>query len=124
MGGELFDFSTGFTAFFDLGFYFLQGFAVHQSLSLGKEVGTQLHMGVTHWIVGNGWSDKITGNQLRPLMDQLVKCMLAVGTGLSPNDGPCSIVYLLSIPADVFPITFHIALLKISGKAVQVLVIR
>src|SRR5690606_29945080 len=113
-----------FTSFFHLGFYFLQGFVVHQSLCLGKAVGKQLQLVGTHWIVGNGWSEKITRNQLRPLMDQLVKCMLAVGTGLSPNDGPCSIVYLLSIPADVFPITFHIALLKISGKAVQVLVIR
>ena len=69
-------------------------------------------------------SDKITGDKLCTLMDQLVKSMLYVSAGLAPDDWPCLVLDRLTITSYIFPITLHIALLKIGRETVQVLVIR
>ena len=57
-------------------------------------------------------------------MDQLIKSMLAVGARLSPDNGAGMVIYLFSVSIYSLSITFHIALLEISSKPVQVLIIR
>src|SRR5690554_2790319 len=124
MRGQFLNFSFGFTCLFHFSCYLFQRLSIHQRLGLGKEVGKQFHMVIAYWIMGNGRSDKVTGNQLRSLMDQLVKCMLPVGSGLTPDDRAGSVVHFFALSADIFTVTFHIALLKVSRKSVQVLIVR
>src|SRR5690606_42166308 len=91
---------------------------------LGKEVGKQFHMVIAHGIMGNGRCDKIAGNQLGTLVDQLVESMLPVGAGLSPDNGSGGVIHFFALSAGILAVTFHISLLEISCKAVQVLIVR
>src|SRR6185437_13996452 len=67
--------------------------------------------------------DKIAGDKLCTLVYQLVKRMLAIGARFAPNDRSGRIVNRLAVPVDVLAIAFHIALLKVSRKAVHILVV-
>ena len=55
------------------------------------------------------------------LVNKLVECVLPVGPGLSPHDGPGLVVDSLATAGHVFPITLHVPLLEIGRKSVQVL---
>ena len=57
-------------------------------------------------------------------MNELIKSMLPVGAGFAPNYRTGVIIYLLTGAIDGFAIAFHIALLKVGGKSVQVLIVR
>ena len=50
--------------------------------------------------------------------------MLAVGAGLAPDDGAGLVIYFLALLGDIFAVTFHVALLEISGEAGEILVVR
>ena len=68
--------------------------------------------------------NEIARNQLGPLMNQLVKGMLSIGSGLSPNNGPRLNLDTLSAFRDVFSVGFHITLLKVRSESMHVLVVR
>src|SRR5690606_32866900 len=57
-------------------------------------------------------------------MNQLVERMLPICPRLTPDHRPCLIVYALPIAIDILSIAFHIALLEVCRKAMQVLIIR
>src|SRR5450432_2806357 len=75
-------------------------------------------------IMTDGGRDKITGDQQGALVDQLIKGMLTIGTGLTPDHGAGSIAHGLAVPIHGLAIALHIALLKIGGKSVHILIIR
>ena len=56
-------------------------------------------------------------------MDELVEGMLPIGSRLSPNNGASGVVYFFPVPRDIFPVGFHVSLLKVGGEAMHVLVI-
>src|SRR5688572_13784198 len=57
-------------------------------------------------------------------MNELIKSVLSVRAGFSPNNGSCLISYWCPITRNGLPIAFHISLLKISCKTVKVLIVR
>jgi hypothetical protein len=56
-------------------------------------------------------------------MNELIKCMLAIGAGFSPDNRSSMIVDVLSTPRYRLAIGFHISLLEIGSKTMHVLVI-
>jgi hypothetical protein len=66
---------------------------------------------------------EITGNQLRPLVNQLIESMLAVRAGLPPNDRASLDRDFVSIYVNGFAVRLHITLLKICCESVHVLVV-
>ncbi len=77
----------------------------------------------TDRIVTDCGRQEICGNHFGPLMDQLIKGMLAICPRLSPDNGATLIIDPLTISIYRFPVTLHISLLKICGEPVHVLVI-
>ena len=67
---------------------------------------------------------EIARDDLRSLMNQLVKCVLSVRARFSPDDWSSLDVNGLAIAIDVFSIGFHVSLLEIGSKSMHVLVIR
>src|SRR5512135_188738 len=80
-------------------------------------------MVLAHGVVRDSRSDKITGYDFCPLMDELVEGVLSVRTRFSPNHGPGLITDFATIPINIFSVAFHIALLKICGEPVHVLIV-
>src|ERR1700748_461545 len=75
-------------------------------------------------IMGNSRSNKIAGYQTCTLMYQLIKSVLRVGARCAPYNRRGIIVYALFVPVNIFTVTFHICLLKISREPVHILVVR
>ena len=98
--------------------------AFHQCLSLGKEVGEQDGVMMPNGIVGFNRGNEVARNELGALMDKLVEGVLPVGARLTPDDRAGRDVDHFAVTVDVFAVTLHIALLKIRGKTVHVLIIR
>ena len=71
---------------------------------------------VSNRVVGLCWGNKITWNQVRALMNQLVKSMLSIGAWFPPNDWTSTIIYLFAISTYVFSVALHISLLEVGGK--------
>ncbi len=69
-------------------------------------------------------SDEVAGDELGPLMNDLVKRMLAIGTRLPPIDRPGLADNLIPIERDVLAIALHRQLLEIRREVLQVLLIR
>jgi len=69
------------------------------------------------------WCNEITGNKFSPLMDKLIKGILPICPRFSPYNRACLISNFSTIPVNIFPVTFHISLLKISRKPAHVLII-
>ena len=67
---------------------------------------------------------KITGDELSALVNQLIKSMLAIGAGFAPYDRPRRVVHCRAIAPRRFAIALHIQLLQIGGKTMQTLAIR
>ncbi len=57
------------------------------------------------------------------LVNQLVKSVLAIGTGFSPYNRPCGVIHFISVTVNAFAVALHVALLKIGGKAVHILIV-
>ncbi len=70
-----------------------------------------------------GKTDKIYRHQLRPLMQQLVKSMLAIGTRLTPDDLPRGVIHGLAAARHGLTVTLHISLLQIRRQSVQILLV-
>src|SRR5690606_28882604 len=67
--------------------------------------------------------DEVARNQLGTLVDELIKGMLAVGARLAPNDGAGLVIHRIAFAVHVFAVTFHIALLEVRRKPMQILVV-
>src|SRR5690554_28589 len=80
-------------------------------------------MMIANVVMTNSRSYEITGDQFCSLMYKLIKCMLPVCSGFSPDNRPRLIVYRSSIPVNIFSITFHISLLEVCCESVHVLVV-
>src|SRR4051794_29874468 len=68
-------------------------------------------------------SDKVTGNEPRPLMYQLVKRVLAVGSWLAPVDLTSLVAHRFAFAGHVLAVAFHRQLLEISWKALEILLV-
>ncbi len=66
----------------------LGGLAERQRLGLGEQVRHQEVVLLGERAQGPAEADHVAGDQLRPLMDELVERMLAVGPRLAPDDRP------------------------------------
>src|SRR6266511_1943356 len=75
-------------------------------------------------VVGFHGGDEVARNELGALMDELIEGMLPVGARLTPDDGAGRDVYRLAVTVDVLAVALHVALLKVGGETVHVLVIR
>jgi len=71
-----------------LGLDLLRGLAKGQRLRLGKHVGEEQVVMAAERIERPQKPDEVTGNELGPLMNQLVEGMLSIGTRLAPVDRP------------------------------------
>ena len=56
---------------------------------------------VTNRVQRLGRSDKIRWNQFRSLMDELIECMLAVGTRFTPNNWASRVFNTTTASSDV-----------------------
>ena len=74
-------------------------------------------------IVADSGREEIAWNQARTLMNQLIKSMLTVCTRFTPNNRSSLVSDDITISIYAFTVALHIALLKICGKAVHILVI-
>ena len=77
----------------------------------------------TNRIVADSRCQKVGGDEFGSLVYMLVKRMLSVGTRLSPDDGSRLIGQFMASSVYRLAVAFHISLLKIGWKTVQVLVI-
>src|SRR5205809_8017511 len=68
--------------------------------------------------------DKVTRNEPGSLVDQLIERVLSVGPGFAPVDRTSIKGHLLPIETHVFAVAFHGQLLEISGKPLQILLVR
>src|SRR5207249_10498257 len=98
-------------------------------LAEGQCLGLSEHVRQQHVVVpaeraqGMAEGDEVTGNETGPLMDQLIKGMLAVGSRLSPVDGPGRVADLGALTRDVLAVALHRQLLQVCWKALQVLLV-
>src|ERR1039458_3544305 len=69
-------------------------------------------------------TDEVARDQFRPLVDELVERMLAVGAGLAPVNRSRLIIDGRAFERDVLAVGFHRQLLEIGGKALEVLLVR
>ena len=77
----------------------------------------------TDGIVADGRCQKVRRNQFGPLMNQLIKCVLAVGSRLAPDNGAGLIGHPAAVAIRGFAVAFHIALLEVSRKPVHILIV-
>ena len=71
-----------------------------------------------------GKSNEVAGNQVRSLVNQLIKRVLTVSAGLSPEYGAGVIIHFSPIQRDMLAVGFHGELLQIGGKAFEVMRVR
>src|SRR5690349_14618920 len=74
-------------------------------------------------IVADGRRNEIAWDDLRALMDQLIKSMLPIRSRLSPDHRAGGIRNRLVVAIHILSIALHIPLLEIRRKPVQVLII-
>src|SRR5258706_4664596 len=80
-------------------------------------------MVLANYIMSYGRSNKITWNKTCSLVNKLVECMLAIGSGLAPYNRAGRIIDNFSVSIHMLAITFHISLLKICGKTMHILIV-
>src|ERR1700739_1509770 len=68
--------------------------------------------------------DKVTRNEPRTLMDQLIERVLTVGARLAPKDRARGIVNISSIDRDVLSVALHGQLLQVGWESLEVLIVR
>src|SRR5690606_4009257 len=91
---------------------------------LCEEIGEQFVVMIGNRVMRNGRCQKIARYHLRALVNKLIKRVLAVGTGFTPDDRAGLVQYGIPVPVDRLPVAFHIPLLEIGSETVQVLVVR
>src|ERR1039458_8089734 len=103
------------------GFDFLRSFAKGQRLGLRKNIRQENVVVTSQRSERVRERNEVTGNQLRALMNQLIERVLAVGAGFAPINRPGLVSHFFPVERDVLAIALHRQLLKIRGKAFQVL---
>src|SRR5512143_1380798 len=78
---------------------------------------------ISHWVLAQCRRNEVAGDEFRPLMDKLIKCMLTICPRFSPDHWACLIVHCKAVSAHTFPVAFHIPLLQVCGKPAHVLVV-
>ncbi len=76
---------------------------------------------IAEGIAGSAETDEIAGHGLGPLVQQLVKRMLAVRSRLAPDHGSGAQLHRPAIAAHAFAVRFHLQLLEKGREAAQVL---
>src|SRR5208337_3177778 len=102
----------------------LRRFAEGERLSLREDIRQQHVVVPPESIQWAPEGDEVTRNESRPLMDQLIEGVLAIGARLSPIDGAGVAGNGRSIQPDVLAIALHRQLLQIGGESLQVLLVR
>ncbi len=106
-----------------LGPHLLRRLAEGERLALREDVRHQEVVVVAERVVAPHEADEVAGDQPRPLVDQLVEGVLAVGSRLAPEDRPGVVVDMGALERDVLAVGLHRQLLQVGGEAVQVLVV-
>lgn len=113
--------------------------ADHQGLRLGEKVGSKhpalvrncsflwklnllLVLVVFYRIVALSSKNKVSGNELGSLVEQLVERVLCVGCWLAKEDRTSCILDVITVAGDGLAVRLHRELLKISWEPVQILV--
>ena len=91
---------------------------------LGNHVGQEQILVVAERVERLGKCDKIIGDQLGPLVNQLVEGMLAIDTWLPPVDWPGLVGDLSSIQGNGHRLALRRQLLEVSREALEVLLLR
>lgn len=106
--------------------HLLFGLAESERFGLSEKVGEQdlVVLAAGNRVERLDGSQKVARNQLGTLVNELVKGVLAVGTGLTPNNRTRLVVDLVTSLGDRLAVRFHVTLLEVVGKLVQVLVVR
>src|SRR5262249_4413427 len=107
-----------------LPFYLLSRLAKRECFGLSEDIGDEHVVVAVQRIEGVREGDKVDRDELGSLMDQLIERVLTVGSGLAPVDRPSLIIYFISVYRDVLTIALHRELLEISGKALEILLVR
>src|SRR5438046_1897296 len=68
--------------------------------------------------------DEVAGDEARPLVDQLVERVLAVGSRLPEVDGARVTRYATSVEHNLFSVALHGQLLQVGWKTLKVLLVR
>src|SRR5208282_5346728 len=96
-------------------------------LAEGQRLGLCANIGNQHVVVPPEWierlrkSDEVARNQSRSLVNQLVKRVLAVGSGFSPINWTRVVLDFFSSKRDMLAVALHRQLLEVSREAFQVL---
>src|SRR5258708_4537383 len=100
------------------------GPAKRQRLGLGADIGKQHVMvpadRIERLIKGN----EVARDEPGPLMNQVVKRMLAVRSRFTPIDWACRPRDSLPIDCDLLPASVHRQLLEVGGEPLEILLIR
>jgi hypothetical protein len=105
------------------GFDLLARFSEGERLGLRKYVRQQHIVMPPERIERRSEGDEVAGNEARPLMDQLIERVLAVGSGLAPVDRTSLVVHRRAGERHVLAVALHGQLLEISREALEVLVV-
>ena len=97
--------------------------AERQRLGLGEDVGQQHVVVPAERVERVAEGDEVARDQLRPLMDQLIKRVLAVGARLAPVDRPGLVIDFGPVERDVLAVALHRQLLEVGREALQVLLV-
>ena len=108
-----------------LGAHLLAGLAERQGLGLGEEVRQEQLVHVRVPVAQRPRRvrkrDEVSGDHAGALVDQLVEGVLAVGTGLAPEDLAGLVGDRAAVAAHGLAVGLHGQLLQIRGEAMQVL---
>jgi len=96
----------------------------HQGFGLRQKVGEQDGMVAAKRILGLHPCQKVTGDKLGTLVDELIEGVLPICAGLPPDDGSGGVLQGIACAADALTVAFHVALLEVSRKVFQILFVR
>src|SRR5579885_3557816 len=99
------------------------GLAKGQRLGLRKEVRHQQVMVMSERIQRLAEADKVAGNELCSLVNQLVKSVLPVRARLSPDNRPSLVVDTIAFQRHMLAIAFHVQLLEIRTQPAKVVIV-
>jgi hypothetical protein len=66
--------------------------------------------------------DEVGGNKLGALVEKLVKRVLGVGSRLAEENGPSSVLDVISTAGDGLSVGLHGQLLEVSGEPMEILI--
>src|SRR5215472_252748 len=102
----------------------LSGLAERQRLGLGENVRHKHIVMLSQRVERVSKRNKVTRDQPRSLMDELIEGMLAVRARLAPVYGAGLVANGAAVERNVLAVALHRQLLQVSGKSLQILLIR